>query len=449
MLAVLAVALLGASCGTDPANVTAGTSAAGPATTGQIPPSTVPAVSASDGSIPPTSTPVASIPPVSAPAGSDAPVASAASVPSTTGVATTPPEPQLDGLTVQLTVIGKFDEPIAVAVRPGAPASEPPYLLQRGGVIRRLAEGDDVALDLSDRTAPGGERGVLGMAFAPDAAHLYVNYTDADGRTHVDEFAVDALGAIDGGSRREVLTVKQPYANHNGGDLVFGPDGMLYIGLGDGGDANDPQRRALDVSTLLGKMLRIDPRESPDGMPYSVPADNPYVGVDGARSEIWSIGLRNPWRYSFDRATGDLWIGDVGQGQWEEIDVALAADGGGRGVSYGWSAFEGTHRFNDDQPADGQTSPVWEYEHGDAGCSVTGGYVYRGSAIPALVGAYVFGDYCSGRIWAADPGPAGEIADVHELGKVGDLASFGEDAGGELYALSLRGEVSRLDPGQG
>ena len=345
-----------------------------------------------------------------------------------------------------ITGIAEFEEPIAMAVRPGGDPLEPPYVLERGGVVRRLAEGDEVALDVSELTSPGGEQGVLGMAFAPDASRLYLNYTDADGDTHVDEFTVDTAGAIDADSRREVLTVDQPYGNHNGGNLAFGPDGMLYIGLGDGGAANDPERRALDLTSLLGKILRIDPRPTADDLPYSVPPDNPYVGIDDARPEIWSIGLRNPWRYSFDRVTGDLWIGDVGQGEWEEIDVALAGRGAGRGVNYGWSAFEGTHRFNDDQPDDGHTPPVWEFAHGDDGCSVTGGYVYRGSAIPELIGAYVFGDYCSGKIWAAAPGPTGEISEVFELGKVGDLASFGEDADGELYLISLKGSISRIDP---
>ena len=407
---------------------------------------------APDPSVPPTSvsptspsasTAVSSQPSVAEPAApatvSETSLAAASTSPATA-------RPQLEGLRVAITGIAEFEEPIAMAVRPGGDPLEPPYVLERGGVVRRLAEGDEVALDVSELTSPGGEQGVLGMAFAPDASRLYLNYTDADGDTHVDEFTVDTAGAIDADSRREVLTVDQPYGNHNGGNLAFGPDGMLYIGLGDGGAANDPERRALDLTSLLGKILRIDPRPTADDLPYSVPPDNPYVGIDDARPEIWSIGLRNPWRYSFDRVTGDLWIGDVGQGEWEEIDVALAGRGAGRGVNYGWSAFEGTHRFNDDQPDDGHTPPVWEFAHGDDGCSVTGGYVYRGSAIPELIGAYVFGDYCSGKIWAAAPGPAGEISEVFELGKVGDLASFGEDADGELYLISLKGSVSRIDP---
>jgi glucose/arabinose dehydrogenase len=353
--------------------------------------------------------------------------------------------PDLDGLSVRLTTVADLDEPVAMAIRPGAPADEQPYVLERAGVIRRLGD-DGIMLDVRELTTPGGEQGVLGLAFSPDAGHLYVNYTDPAGDTHIDEFAADDSGALDADSRRPVLAVDQPYGNHNGGHLAFGPDGMLYIGLGDGGSANDPERRGLDVGSLLGKMLRIDPREAADGSPYSIPADNPYVGVDGARGEIWSVGLRNPWRYSFDRLTGDLWIGDVGQGQWEEIDVALAATGGGRGVNYGWSAFEGTHRFNDDQPAEGHTPPVWEYEHGDDGSSVTGGFVYRGEAIPRLVGAYVFADYTSGKIWAAAPGPNGEVAEVRQIAKLVDLASFGENAQGELFALALGGTVARLDP---
>ena len=204
-----------------------------------------------------------------------------------------------------------------------------------------------------------------------------------------------------------MLTIDQPYGNHNGGNVTIGPDGMLYIGMGDGGSGGDPERRALNVTSMLGKILRIDPTPSA-GAPYTVPPDNPFVGVDGARPEIWSVGVRNPWRMSFDPATGDLWFGDVGQGAIEEIDVAWAADGAGRGINFGWSAFEGSSRFNEDQPPDGATPPIYEYEHGEAGCSVSGGAVYRGAAIPALVGWFVYGDYCSGNLYAlARRGPSG------------------------------------------
>jgi glucose/arabinose dehydrogenase len=195
---------------------------------------------------------------------------------------------------------------------------------------------------------------------------------------------------------------------------------------------------------LLGKLLRIDPMTPSGDLGYTVPADNPLVGVDDARPEIWSSGLRNPWRFSFDAASGDLWIGDVGQGEWEEIDLAVAAAGAGRGISFGWSAYEGTHRFNDDQPADGHMAPLLEYPHGP-GCSVTGGYVYRGTRLPGLVGAYVYGDYCSGQIWAVRV-VDGAVTEEAEIGNVDSLVSFGEDITGELYALSLDGAVLRFDP---
>ena len=350
---------------------------------------------------------------------------------------------------VTFTSLGGFNEPIALAARPGAVGGSF-YLAERDGTIRRIGPDGgkgQVVADLGDRTEPGGERGLLGLAFAPDGNHLYVNYTDPSGNTHVDELPVDGDGLIDTRQRRKVIKISQPYPNHNGGNLAFGPDGMLYIGMGDGGSGGDPDRRALDPSERLGKLLRIDPQRSADGKDYTVPTDNPYVAVKGAKPEIWSIGLRNPWRFSFDRLTGDLWIGDVGQDKWEEVDMVTAASGGGRGVSFGWSAMEGNHPFNDDQPADGHTPPVWEYPHGDEGCSITGGYVYRGTAIPGLYGAYVFGDYCSGKVWAAVPATSGEpIAGVTELGVVKDLASFGQDADGELYTLSLTAGLSRLDP---
>ena len=250
-------------------------------------------------------------------------------------------------------------------------------------------------------------------------------------------------GTVDTESRRHVLDQDQPYDNHNGGNIVFGPDGYLYLGLGDGGAGGDPERRGQDTSTILGKLLRIDPSTPSSDLGYSIPADNPFIDVDGARPEMWSIGLRNPWRFSFDRETGDLWIGDVGQGQIEEVDLAPAADGSGRGVDFGWSAYEGSQRYNDDQPDGDFQLPLTEYDHGGGACSVTGGYVYRGTAIPALVGAYLYGDYCQGDVWALQRLDDGTLHQV-TLGTVASLSSFGQDAAGELYAMSLSGTVYRL-----
>jgi glucose/arabinose dehydrogenase len=249
-------------------------------------------------------------------------------------------------------------------------------------------------------------------------------------------------GSIDAASQRTVITVDQPYANHNGGKITFGTDGMLYIGLGDGGAGGDPERRAMDLSSPLGKILRIDPLGS-GYQPYSVPPDNPFVGVDGARPEIWSYGLRNPWRFAFDPSTDDLWIGDVGQGDWEEVNVALAADGGGRGVNFGWSALEGTHPFNADQSGEGSQLPIWEYQHGDDGCSVSGGTVYRGNAVPSLVGWYVVTDYCSGKVWALQADGT-----VVVLGTVtGNPSAIVTGPDGELYVLAhSEGVAYRIDP---
>jgi glucose/arabinose dehydrogenase len=277
-----------------------------------------------------------------------------------------------------------------------------------------------------------------------------VSYTDNDGDSRVDEYA---MRAADGGrnvvadpsSRSEVLALDQPYPNHNGGHIVFGPDGMLYVGFGDGGSGGDPQRRGQDPFSWLGKLLRIDPR--PDGdRPYTVPPDNPYADGSGALPEIWSAGLRNPWRFSFDADTGDLWVGDVGQNAFEEIDLVPAAEGAGRGTNFGWSAFEGSTRFNADQGAPDHWLPIYEYHHGDSGCSVTGGVVYRGAAIPALRGAHLFGDYCAGGITALVAEGGRLVGTTRLADEPAQVVSFGTDADGEVYVLSLGGGVYRLDP---
>jgi glucose/arabinose dehydrogenase len=366
-----------------------------------------------------------------------------AAPPATSGSVGTTTPASVAGKGIELTRVAEADEPIVLAWRPGDPVG---YLAQRDGIVRRLTAdglGAEV-LDLSGRTVAGGERGLLGMAFAPDGTHVYVHYTDLDGTTTLDELAVRADGTIDAGSRRTLLTQRQPYPNHNGGELTFGPDGLLYLGLGDGGSGGDPERRGLDLSTWLGKILRIDPTPSAD-QPYTVPADNPFVGKKGARPEIWAYGLRNPWRFSFDRTTGDLWISDVGQGAIEEVDVARSP-AAGRGYSFGWSAYEGTHRFNADQQAPDAVMPFHEYPHGDLGCSITGGFVYRGQAVPALQGHYVFGDYCSAGLRAIDV-TGGPVADAERLTDApGQISAFGESPDGELYVLSLEGGVYRVDP---
>ena len=334
--------------------------------------------------------------------------------------------------------MGVAQQPLALATRPNDPTL---YVAQKTGEVVALGRKRVTrrpVLDLSDEVSQGGEQGLLGLTFSPDGSLLYVNMTDLAGDTRVIEFRMRGTRAVLR-SRREVLFVDQPYTNHNGGHLAFGPDGYLYIGLGDGGSAGDPEDNAQDVGSLLGKMLRIDPRAK-GRMPYRIPPDNPFVGDPGARPEIWAFGLRNPWRYSFDRATGDLWIADVGQSAREEID--LQPDPGG-GHNYGWDGYEGTLVYEEPLPEDA-VEPVHEYGR-DAGGTVIGGYVYRGLSLPELQGAYVFGDYFEPALRALVP--AGRGFKEVPLGlEVPSLSAFGEDSSGELYALSLSGGVYRLRP---
>jgi glucose/arabinose dehydrogenase len=350
--------------------------------------------------------------------------------------------PSLDAVRVRLARIATLEQPLALAVRAGDPAL---YVAEKAGRVVAIRGGEvDPApiLDLTGQVSLGAEQGLLGLAFSPDGRFLYVNLTDAIGDTRVSEFRMRD-GRADPSSRRDVLFVDQPYSNHNGGNLVFGPDGYLYIGLGDGGSAGDPQGNAQSLSTLLGKMLRISPRPA-GGRPYGIPADNPFVGRPGARPEIWAYGLRNPWRYSFDRLSGDLWIGDVGQSSWEEVD--LHAVGSRPGANYGWDRMEGAHPFEGASPPAGAVPPAYEYGRSRGTCAVTGGYVYRGAAIPNLVGTYVFADFCLGELEALRS-RNGRVMRHRFLGpRVENLSSFGEDADGELYALSLSGPVFRLAP---
>lgn len=365
-----------------------------------------------------TTVPVTGPPVTSDPTTTPAPVDTAAS--------------QLSAESVLLTtVLEGLVAPVDVAVRPG---DDTVYIVQQSGTVVPVRAGvaGDPVLDVADRISYGGEQGLLGLAFHPGQPLAYVNFTAKDGTTTVAEYAVGDDGDLLDDTARTVMEIDQPFPNHNGGGVVFGPDGMLYIGTGDGGAADDPDRRSLDRGDLLGKLLRIDPMGT-DGAPYTVPADNPFVGVDGARPEVWSTGLRNPWRFSFDAATGDLWVADVGQNLWEEVNLARAADGAGRGLNFGWSAWEGNHRFNDDQSPDGATPPVFEYAHGDDGCSVSGGTVYRGAAIPAMTGWYVFADFCSGRVWALRDG------ERIELGNVPGAAAVLAGPDGELYVLGYYG----------
>ena len=290
---------------------------------------------------------------------------------------------------------------------------------------------------------------MLSLAFAPDYAasrRFYVDYTDAQGDTRVVEYRARSPERADPSSARVVLAVDQPEANHNGGLVLFGPDRMLYVGMGDGGGAGDrhgERGNGQSLNTLLGKLLRIDPRPG-RGRPYTVPRSNPFASRSGARPEIWSYGLRNPWRFSFDRASGDLVIGDVGQEQIEEVDFAPRTQGGGRGVNWGWRVFEGNDAFSPGERAPGARAPVLTYSHDGGRCSITGGYVVRDRGVPGLYGRYVYGDFCDGRLMSARLVKGG-ARDRRSLRlTVPNLSSFGEDARGRVYATSSGGEVYRF-----
>ena len=342
---------------------------------------------------------------------------------------------------VRLAKVGDLDQPLAMDAPEG---TTDVYIAEKTGRVRVFHDGrldPEAVLDLSDRVSGGGEQGLLGIAVAPDRAHLYVNLTNLDGDTRIYEYALSG-GRADKGSQRELLAVDQPYSNHNGGHLVFGPDGLLYIGLGDGGSGGDPHGNGQNLGVLLGKILRIDPRPG-GGKPYRIPPDNPFVDRAGARPEIWSYGLRNPWRFSFDPAGGAMWIADVGQNQYEEIDVEPAGAGG---RNYGWNAREGKHEFDGPSPK-GAIDPVIEYDHG-RGCSVTGGVVYRGRAIAGLRGAYLYGDFCGGWVNAVRTDRGRLAGEPRDLGvNVSSLSGFGTDQRGEVWALSLAGPVYKLQAG--
>jgi len=326
------------------------------------------------------------------------------------------------------------------------------YAIEQVGRIRLVTpgstQGGQAFLDLTDRVSVGGERGLLGLAFDPNFAsngRFFVDYTNLSGNTVISRFTRAADGTVDPGAETIVLTVDQPFPNHNGGMLAFGADGDLYIGLGDGGSEGDPQGNGQNLDTLLAKILRIDVES---GSPYAIPADNPFVSGQAAggpaRPAIWDYGVRNPWRFSFDRQTGALFIGDVGQDAYEEVDVE--PPGSGR-HDYGWSVMEGLHCYGASTcNQTGFTLPAVEYPH-SLGCAVTGGYVYRGLAYPSLVGSYVFGDYCSGRLFAfnADDALAGRPVAALQVGQVPfSISSFGQDEAGELYVVDLAGAINRL-----
>jgi glucose/arabinose dehydrogenase len=362
----------------------------------------------------------------------------------TTSTTTIPPQPLADVQLSLVEVASGFTRPLFVAAPPG---DDRLFVVEQDGHIQLLRGGERIGtfLDISAMVSAGNEQGLLGLAFSPnysDDGRFYVDYTDRHGNTVVAEYQVSSdPDAADPASARVLLTVNQPAANHNGGMIAFGPDGYLYIGLGDGGGEGDPYRTGQDPTSLLASILRIDVT----GDPYAIPADNPYASGGGA-PEVWAKGLRNPWRFSFDGAL--LYIGDVGQDSWEEIDLAHIDSSG---LNFGWSVMEGSHCYRE---ANCETSsyslPEMEYPHTGGNCAVTGGYVYRGAAIPELAGAYFYGDYCSGMIssYRRDPEGLFDMRDWSDtLGRVPQLTSFGLDGNGEIYLTSEAGSIYRVERG--
>ncbi len=348
-----------------------------------------------------------------------------------------------------------FENPIAGAALPGTDSL---LIAERAGRVILVNRSDagqvtstETALDIEKLVgSTDAERGLLGIAVRPDGSELLLSYTSSkDGSSQLDSYKLNGA-TVEPSSRKSVLSVEQPYENHNGGHIAFGPDGFLYMSLGDGGSSGDPDGNAQNREVLLGKILRLDPDAE-----QAVAADNPFVNTPGAQPQIWLTGVRNPWRFSFDSATGDLWVGDVGQNQTEEINFLPASQGGGRGANLGWDIYEGTAEFEDPNPATGASSagpftqPLVSYSH-DEGCSVTGGVVYRGKAIPALQGAYLYTDFCNPEIKTIRPDPvtqpdSGAEPRVEPLGvELASTVGFFEDSSGEILVISLTEGVFQI-----
>ncbi|MCX6523368.1 MAG: PQQ-dependent sugar dehydrogenase [Actinobacteria bacterium] len=340
-----------------------------------------------------------------------------------------------------------FENPIAGAALPGTDSL---LIAERAGRVILVTRSDagqvtstETALDIEKLVgSTDAERGLLGIAVRPDGSELFLSYTSSkDGSSQLDSYKLNGA-TVEPSSRKSVLSVEQPYENHNGGHIAFGPDGFLYMSLGDGGSSGDPDGNAQNREVLLGKILRLDPDAE-----QAVAADNPFANTPGAQPQIWLTGVRNPWRFSFDSATGDLWVGDVGQNQTEEINFLPASQGAGRGANLGWDIYEGTAEFEDPNPATGASSagpftqPLVSYSH-DEGCSVTGGVVYRGKAIPALQGAYLYTDFCNPEIKTIRPDPEPR---VEPLGvELASTVGFFEDSSGEILVISLTEGVFQI-----
>lgn len=384
----------------------------------------------------------------SLPASEPPPTATATSLPPTV-VPTPPPSIFVDALpdpaSATWTLIASpFIRPLGVE----APGDGRLYVIEQPGRIKVVVDGEiqdrpflDILPAVDDSAS---ERGLLGLAFDPEYPQvddLYLNYTGAGGRTIISRMSLSGDGQrADPDSEEVLLTIDQPYANHNGGSIVFGPDNMLYIGTGDGGRAGDPLGAGQRLDILLGKILRLDVRGQET---YRIPPGNPFLGIADAEPEIWDYGLRNPWRISFDHATGDLYIADVGQNSWEEVNFEPSFSGGGR--NYGWNLREGRHPYAQGE-AQGLVDPVTEYANGQFGCSVTGGHVVRDERLPDWQGVYIFGDYCSGRIWGLVRDPSGRWMSEQLYDSDWNISSFGIDPQGRLYLVNYSGALYRLDP---
>ncbi len=328
----------------------------------------------------------------------------------------------------RLVKVTSASKPVDIASRAGDHGL---YIAEQNGVVVRYepkTKTKTTALDLTSFTGASGERGLLGIVFHPDGRFLYVNYTDAAGDTVVARYRMTTSNLADPTTRTELFSLEQPYANHNGGGLAFGPGNRLYIGTGDGGSRDDPQRLALDRRSMLGKIISID------ALARNKRAAGP---------RIWSLGLRNPWRFEFDNDM-NLWVADVGQDKWEEVSVAWAASGSGRNANFGWSAYEGFVRFNKDQTAKNHLAPVYVYEHGDDGCSISGGTRVRSPKLPTLAGWYVFGDYCTGHITAIKVSGKKTTSVARLVENAGSVTAVRTVASGDVYVLELGGTVSLL-----
>lgn len=321
------------------------------------------------------------------------------------------------------------------------------FFVQQHGIVRVFRNGallPQPFLDIQSKTRASGERGLLGLAFPPEFAQkqrFYVNYTDLNGNTVIAQYRMSSSPDVaDSGSETILMNISQPFPNHNGGQLRFGKDGYLYIAMGDGGSGGDPQGNGQNLNTLLGKILRVDVESDPGRV--QIPQTNPFVNMAGRRGEIWAYGLRNPWRFSFDRATHDLWIADVGQNQYEEVNFQPSSSHGGE--NYGWVQMEGAHCYRAQCNVEGLTLPVAEYTH-SLGCSITGGLVYRGSRSPGMRGLYLYGDYCSGRIWSLEK-QAGSWVNQLAAASNFTISTFGEDEAGELYVANVADStIYRID----